>query len=104
MGIGRTFQNLLLWRHMNVLDHIRLAHYSQLSYGLFGAFFATPACRRQEKKVKDHCYRLMETFDISQFAEHMVAACPTEPNAGWRWPGPWPPTQKSFSWMNLLRV
>ncbi|MCI5210963.1 MAG: ABC transporter ATP-binding protein, partial [Candidatus Electrothrix sp. ATG2] len=21
MGIGRTFQNLLLWRHMNVLDH-----------------------------------------------------------------------------------
>jgi branched-chain amino acid transport system ATP-binding protein len=76
MGIGRTFQNLLLWRHMNVLDHIRLAHYSQLSYGLFGAFFATPACRREEKKIKERCYRLMETFDISQFAEHLVGSLP----------------------------
>lgn len=76
MGIGRTFQNLLLWRHLNVLDHIRLAHYSQLSYGLFDAFFATPACRRQEKKVKEHCYQLMETFDISQFADHIVGSLP----------------------------
>jgi branched-chain amino acid transport system ATP-binding protein len=76
MGIGRTFQNLLLWRHMNVLDHIRLAHYSQLSYGLFGAFFATPNCRRQEKKVRDHCQYLMEAFDISQFADHIVGSLP----------------------------
>ena len=45
MGLGRTFQNLALWRHMNVLDHIRMAHYSQLSYGLFGAFFGTPNTR-----------------------------------------------------------
>ena len=38
-GLGRTFQNLALWRHMNVLDHIKMAHYSQLSYGLLGSFF-----------------------------------------------------------------
>ena len=37
LGIGRTFQNLLLWRHLNVLDHIRLAHYSQLRCGLRAA-------------------------------------------------------------------
>ena len=40
-GLGRTFQNLALWRHMNVLDHIKMAHYSQLTYGLIGAFFNT---------------------------------------------------------------
>jgi len=39
--LGRTFQNLALWRHMNVLDHIKMAHYSQLTYGLFDAFFNT---------------------------------------------------------------
>ncbi|MCI5180714.1 MAG: ABC transporter ATP-binding protein [Candidatus Electrothrix sp. AW3_4] len=76
IGIGRTFQNLLLWRHLNVLDHIRLAHYSQLSYSLFDAFFATAACRGQEKQVKEHCYQLMETFDISQFADHIVGNLP----------------------------
>lgn len=76
MGIGRTFQNLLLWRHMNVLDHIRLAHYSQLRYGLFGAFFGTPGCRRQEKEITENSYRLLQAFDIRQFAEHIVGSLP----------------------------
>ena len=41
MGLSRTFQNLLLWRHMTVLEHVKMAHYSQIRYGLFGAFFGT---------------------------------------------------------------
>lgn len=75
-GLGRTFQNLLLWRHMNVLDHIRMAHYSQLTYGLFGAFFGTPACRRQEQEVRDNSYKLLEMFDVAQFADHIVGNLP----------------------------
>lgn len=76
MGLGRTFQNLLLWRHMNVLDHIRLAHYSQLTYGLFGAFFGTPGCRKQEKEIIENSYKLLEIFDIKQFADHLVGNLP----------------------------
>ncbi len=75
-GLGRTFQNLLLWRHMNVLDHIRMAHYSQLKYGLFGAFFGTLACRKQEAEVRENSRRLMELFDISQFGQHIVGNLP----------------------------
>ena len=75
-GLGRTFQNLALWRHMSVLDHIKMAHYSQLSYGLFGAFFNTPACRRQEAEVEENSYRLMELFDIKQFADNLVINLP----------------------------
>jgi branched-chain amino acid transport system ATP-binding protein len=76
MGLGRTFQNLALWRHMNVLDHIRMAHYSQLSYGLFGAFFGTPACRQQEAAVIENSYKLMEIFDIEQFARQNIGNLP----------------------------
>lgn len=76
MGLGRTFQNLLLWRHMNVLDHIKMAHYSQLDYGLFGAFFGTLKCRREERRVRENSMRLMELFDISQFADHIVGNLP----------------------------
>ncbi len=75
-GLGRTFQNLLLWRHMNVLDHIRMAHYSQLNYGLFGAFFGTPAAKRQESEIIENSYKLMEIFDIKQFATHIVGNLP----------------------------
>ncbi|MCG8637357.1 MAG: ABC transporter ATP-binding protein [Desulfobacterales bacterium] len=75
-GLGRTFQNLALWRHMNVLDHIRMAHYSQLTYGLFGSFFNTPSCRRQEKQVEENAYRLLELFDIKQHADQLVTSLP----------------------------
>jgi len=71
-GLGRTFQNLALWRHMNVLDHIRLAHYSQLTYGLIDSFLGTPKCRKQEKEVIENSYRLMEIFDVDQFADHNI--------------------------------
>ncbi len=76
MGLGRTFQNLALWRHMSVLDHVRLAHYSQLSYGLFGAFFGTPKCRQQEREVIDNSYRLLEIFDVDQFATQTIGNLP----------------------------
>jgi len=75
-GLGRTFQNLALWRHMNVLDHIKMAHYSQLTYGLFGSFFNTPTCRRQEAEVEENSYRLLELFDIKQHANQMVTSLP----------------------------
>ena len=75
-GLGRTFQNLALWRHMNVLDHIRMAHYAQLDYGLFGAFFGTPACRRQEREVIENSERLLEIFDVQRFSKHLVGNLP----------------------------
>ncbi|MCA1787053.1 MAG: ABC transporter ATP-binding protein [Desulfobacteraceae bacterium] len=76
MGLGRTFQNLALWRHMNVVDHIRMAHYSQLDYGLFGAFFSTRACRDQENKVRENALRLMQLFDIEKYADDLVTSLP----------------------------
>lgn len=75
-GLGRTFQNLALWRHMTVLDHIKMAHYSQITYGLFGSFFNSPACRRQEAEIEDNCFRLLELFHIKQYASEIITSLP----------------------------
>jgi branched-chain amino acid transport system ATP-binding protein len=75
-GLGRTFQNLALWRHMNVLDHIKMAHYSQLTYGLIGAFFNTRKCREEESRIEDNAFHLLELFDIKQHADQMVTNLP----------------------------
>ena len=75
-GLGRTFQNLLLWRHMNVLEHVKMAHYSQLTYGLFGAFFGTAKRNREEAEVEAHSLSLMETFDVAQYADQLVSSLP----------------------------
>ena len=72
MGIGRTFQNLRLWRHMTVLDHVRLAQYSQIDYGLFDAFFATARCHRGEKEIAARAEELLEMMGVERFADEVV--------------------------------
>jgi branched-chain amino acid transport system ATP-binding protein len=71
-GIGRTFQNLRLWRHMTVLEHVMIAHYSQLSYGLFGAFFGTPRRKREEREVREKAYALLKRFRVDAYAGSLV--------------------------------
>jgi branched-chain amino acid transport system ATP-binding protein len=75
-GLGRTFQNLLLWRHMNVREHVQLAHYSQVRYGLWGAFFGTPGRNREERRVAENTMRLLKIFDVAQYADWMAVNLP----------------------------
>ena len=75
-GLGRTFQNMLLWRHLTVLEHVKLAHYSQLGYGLGGAFFGSPKRYREEDRIESNAYRLMQTFEVAQYAEQIVTNLP----------------------------
>ncbi len=75
-GLGRTFQNMLLWRHMNVLEHVKMAQYSQLDYGLLDAFFGTPRLQREEERVTREAMRLLELFDVAKYAEHLVGNLP----------------------------
>jgi branched-chain amino acid transport system ATP-binding protein len=76
LGLGRTFQNLLLWRHMSVLDHVKMARYSKIRYGLVGAFFGTPKRNREESENEEKAYRLLEMFGISHLADQIVTNLP----------------------------
>lgn len=75
-GLGRTFQNLLLWRHMNVLEHVIMAQYSKMTYGLAGAFFGTTKRKRQEAEAEDKAYGLLELVGISDLAHENVLNLP----------------------------
>jgi len=75
-GLGRTFQNLQLWRHLTVIEHVMMARYSKLTYGLVGAFFGTPKRHRQEKESREKAYELMEMLNIAQFADQIVLNLP----------------------------
>ena len=59
MGVGRTFQNLRLWRHMTVLEHVKMSQYSKIGYGLTGAFFGTPKRHREEAEIEEKAYGLL---------------------------------------------
>jgi branched-chain amino acid transport system ATP-binding protein len=76
MGISRTFQTLRLWRHLTVLDHVKLARYSKLQYGLIGAFFGTAQRHREEAESEEMAYRLLEMMGVPHVANEVVINLP----------------------------
>jgi branched-chain amino acid transport system ATP-binding protein len=76
MGLGRTFQNMRLWRHMTVLEHVKLARYSKLSYGLMGAFFGTRKRRLEEKEGEQKALSLLDMVGVRHLADQVVTNLP----------------------------
>ncbi len=76
MGISRTFQNLLLWRHMTVLEHVKMGHYSRIRYGLLGAFFGTRKRHKEEAEIDEIAYALLERMGIRHLADQVVLNLP----------------------------
>lgn len=75
-GLCRTFQNLRLWRHMSVIDHVKLARYSKLEYGLLGAFFGTPKRIQEERKTKEIALDLLSLVGLKKQADQLVTNLP----------------------------
>jgi branched-chain amino acid transport system ATP-binding protein len=76
MGLGRTFQNMRLWRHMTVLEHVKLARYSKISYGLAGAFFGTRKRRIEEEEGEQKALSLLDMVGVRHLAEQVVTNLP----------------------------
>lgn len=76
LGLGRTFQNLRLWRHMTVLEHVMLARYSKLTYGVVGALLGTPKRHRQETESERIAYEFLDLVGIKHLADQVVINLP----------------------------
>jgi branched-chain amino acid transport system ATP-binding protein len=75
-GIGRTFQNLRLWRHMTVLEHAKMSQYSKITYGLTGAFFGTSRRQQEEAEIEALANELLELVGIRHLADQVVTNLP----------------------------
>jgi branched-chain amino acid transport system ATP-binding protein len=76
LGLARTFQNLRLWRHMTVLEHVKLARYSKISYGLTGAFFGTAKREREEAENERLAMELLNLVGVAVYADQIVTNLP----------------------------
>jgi len=75
-GLGRTFQNLRLWRYLSVRDHVKMARYSKLTYGLAGAFFGTAKRIKEEKAADALAMELLELVGVAHLADQIVTNLP----------------------------
>ncbi len=69
LGIGRTFQNIRLWNSMTVLDNLRIAHFSQMNYGILDTFVLSSRLRQSERNVREEALELLHEFGLEQHCD-----------------------------------
>lgn len=64
-GIGRTFQNIRLFKELTVLDNVRIAMHNRVTYTPFDALFRTSSFYAAELKQTERAMELLDIFGIA---------------------------------------
>jgi branched-chain amino acid transport system ATP-binding protein len=76
LGIGRTFQNLALFRSMSVLDNILVGRHCRTRSGFFTNALRLPRVAREESSAAARARELIEFLGLGSVAEQRVADLP----------------------------
>jgi branched-chain amino acid transport system ATP-binding protein len=76
LGIGRTFQNLALFRTMTVRQNIMLGGHCRTRSGFFANALRLPQVRREEAALNAHADELIGLLDLAGVAETRVMDLP----------------------------
>jgi branched-chain amino acid transport system ATP-binding protein len=76
MGIGRTFQNVALFRSMSVLDNILLGRHCRGGSGFFSNALRLPRVRREEREAMGKAREMIAFLELDAVAATRVADLP----------------------------
>jgi len=68
LGMGRTFQNIRLFKDLSVLDNVRLGASAHYRGGLFPALFRLPRFHRAESDLTRDAFTLLDRFGLAGYA------------------------------------
>jgi len=74
LGIGRTFQNLALFRTMSVRHNVMIGGHCRSRGGFLANALRLPFVTAEEHGLEERARRLMETLDLASFADAPVSA------------------------------
>ncbi|MGO8920284.1 MAG: ABC transporter ATP-binding protein [Stellaceae bacterium] len=74
LGIGRTFQNLALFRTMTVRDNVMIGGHCRERGGFFANALRLPFVGREEAALGERAARLIETLGLAELAGVPVSA------------------------------
>ena len=72
VGIGRTFQNIRIFKEMTLLDNVVVGMHAHLSYGVPGWLFALPGFRAQEKRAREKAHELLSWVGLDAQAHDLA--------------------------------
>ena len=76
LGIARTFQNIRLFKHMSVLDNIKVAMNQNMHYTVIESMFRLPRYWKEAARVTEKAKELLRIFDMEDTADQMAANLP----------------------------
>jgi branched-chain amino acid transport system ATP-binding protein len=76
IGIGRTFQNLALFRTMTVLDNIKVGRHSRTRKGFLANALRAPGVAAEEAQSERRARELVRFLDLDSVAQQRVADLP----------------------------
>ena len=77
LGIARTFQNVELFGHMNVLDNIKLGAHIHLKTGFLSGGVYYGKCQNEEMELRKEIEeRIIDLLEIEQIRKHVVHTLP----------------------------
>jgi branched-chain amino acid transport system ATP-binding protein len=76
LGIGRTFQNLALFRTMSVLDNVMVGRHCRSRGGFFANALRLPYAVRADGAARARARELLAVLELERFAETRVSELP----------------------------
>ncbi|MDF2542722.1 MAG: transporter related [Herbinix sp.] len=76
VGIGRTFQNIRLFKNMTVLDNVKTALHEQIQYSLWTGIFRLPSYFQKERLMNEKALTILQVFDLDKEADFLAANLP----------------------------
>jgi branched-chain amino acid transport system ATP-binding protein len=76
LGIGRVFQENLLFNGFTVLQNVVMGCHLQSPVGAAGIFLSNSASRKQEEKMQERAFDTLEFVGLSQYAGEMAVNLP----------------------------
>jgi len=68
-GVARTFQNLLLFRHMTALENVMVARHTKTSSGFLACSLKLPSSRRDETVIRKDAMKHLEFVGLGDHAD-----------------------------------
>ncbi|MBS8070054.1 ABC transporter ATP-binding protein [Streptococcus suis] len=76
LGLGRTFQNIRLFKNMTVLENVLIGLSNHGKSEVFASFFRLPAFYKNEEVLKTKAIELMKIFDLDGDADTLAKNLP----------------------------
>jgi branched-chain amino acid transport system ATP-binding protein len=76
LGMGRTFQNLAMFRTMPVLENVMVGAHCRSGAGFLASALHLPSVKAEEKRLRERATQILEDLNLSSVAHRPVGDLP----------------------------